>query len=102
MRPSTRSRRLKSTSTSRQRVIAWNSSLSIARGPGQPAASRKFVNASFHSAGVCRRVGNREASARQRARSEDRKHVVEGKGGSVRVDHGGRRIIKNKPKHTTI
>src|SRR3546814_17309263 len=34
-------------------------------------------------------------------RGTDRKSVVAGKSVSVRVDPGGRRIIKNKKKHTT-
>src|SRR3546814_12361051 len=44
-------------------------------------------------------AATRQASAKTRVRRmEDRKSVVEGKGGSVRVDRGGRRVIKKKKK----
>src|SRR3546814_13708924 len=39
---------------------------------------------------------NPKEGPRRRARSEDRKSVVEGKSVSVRVDLGGRRIIQKK------
>src|SRR3546814_11654099 len=35
-------------------------------------------------------------AARRRAQARDRKSVVQGKSGSLRVDLGGRRFIKNK------
>src|SRR3546814_13137997 len=43
-------------------------------------------------------IGEDEAGGGFLKRREDRKSVVEGKGVSVRVDLGGRRIIKKKKK----
>src|SRR3546814_12364895 len=46
----------------------------------------------------CLRVGRRAPAV---GFGEDRKSVVEGKSGSVRVDLGGRRCIKQKNKNIT-
>src|SRR3546814_11303732 len=43
-------------------------------------------------------AGNREIPAADLAAAQDRKSVVSGKSVSVRVDLGGRRIIKKKKK----
>src|SRR3546814_12577447 len=46
--------------------------------------------------------GCRDRRADSRTRRTARKSVVEGKGVSVRVDIGGRRIINNKTQHKKI
>src|SRR3546814_2362689 len=49
-----------------------------------------------------RAVDDRACRARGLAHASDRKSVVEGKSVSVRVDLGGRRIIKKKKEQTII
>src|SRR3546814_18195236 len=59
--------------------------------PGQDGAGRGFPG----------KAGIRDTACAS-ARSTDRKRVVSGKRGSVRVDLGGRRILKKKIKTKTI
>src|SRR3546814_16072316 len=59
---------------------------------------RRRADAADHAAreGRLEQVRRTHRAAARRARTEDRKSVVEGKSVSVRVDLGGRRIIKKK------
>src|SRR3546814_18769320 len=68
--------------------------------PRRRADAARVRNTRPRSWSGCARTGagaaGIAAKARPASRREDRKSVVEGKSGSVRVDLGGRRIIKKK------
>src|SRR3546814_20672246 len=92
------------------RISDWSSdvcSSDLIRGPIQPVrdvlcAARRPKDPprrAFRCAEIGTRLG--AAQATDRGRRLDRKSVVEGKSVSVRVDLGGRRIIKKKQKETT-
>src|SRR3546814_20978020 len=65
--------------------------------PGGPSASRWQLDQLSRIAAIPRKGGVFD-SGNTGAPSSDRKSVVEGKSVSVRVDLGGRRIIKKKTK----
>src|SRR3546814_17415670 len=73
-----------------------------------PAAFRRLVfhvyDSYYQDEGVCAAIGARPGPPFPRGYAipagDDRKSVVSGKSGSVRVDFGGRRIIKKKKKTT--
>src|SRR3546814_18213322 len=66
---------------------------------GQVSAGILRRGAKFHSASAIRStIGSRPRVAAAKLRGQDRKSVVEGKRVSVRVDLGGRRILRKKKK----
>src|SRR3546814_11845755 len=69
------------------------------RDRGRRPRARRFRRCPRHWRAPARRRGGRwRGRGRDGARPGDRKSVVEGKSVSVRVDLGGRRIIKKKTK----
>src|SRR3546814_20514939 len=68
---------------------------------GKRAALRRALRARVLRTGRPPARSARRADAAPRARIPDRKRVVKGKSVSVRVDLGGRRIIKKKQKLET-
>src|SRR3546814_12180039 len=71
-------------------------------GPGRQGRARRQGRGPDHLAVAGRPLLRADAQHRQGRRHLDRKSVVEGKSVSVRVDLGGRRIIKTNTQLLTI